>query len=415
MMVYYDFLSTKWLQTVIINVLKRNIWLQMTIKRRMAGDLHAAMKKFLRILFGLVLIGVGLGCFFYPDIREWRTQREVDRIVEQFEENFEVPEEAEDAPPAEEEPSGEKTETEAAPEVSGTPDASSESDDSEKESETDDRNKETFFPELYQELQNYNLGLIKNGQNITDAWSYSQPPIDLSYMPDGAATIGYIDIPDMDVRLPLFLGASEENLEHGAAVLSETSMPIGGENTNCVIAAHRGWNGSAYFQYIENLEEGSDVYITNPWETLVYRVVGTKIIDPYDTSSVFIQPGKDMVTLLTCHPYVLGGGPYRYLAYCERVGTEDRDSSIEIKNPSVEEPPVQAEETEIQEEPDDGGTVISNADIESNDDASSVVVSDQMSEFSALLLFLEKKLRVVLLIVLLICALALIFRRRKQK
>lgn len=368
------------------------------------------MKKFLRILIGVALISVGLGCFFYPNIREWRTQREVDRIVEQFEENFEVPEEEEQLSENEKKPTEEDTEEKDSKGDSKEADTSEENREGVKEADRHD--KETLFPELYQELQDYNQKLITDGQQITDAWSYSQPPIDLSYMPDGAATIGYIDIPDMKVRLPLFLGASEENLEHGAAVLSETSMPIGGENTNCVIAAHRGWNGSAYFQYIENMEKGSEVYLTNPWESLVYRVVDTKIIDPYDTTSVFIQPGKDMITLLTCHPYVLGGGPYRYLVYCERVGTEDRDTSIQIKNPSVEEPPVQAEDAELQEDTSENqGAVISNADTE----MPSVVVSEEMNASSELLLLLEEKLRVILPVILVGCALILIFRRKKRK
>lgn len=362
------------------------------------------MRKFLRILFGLVLVGIGLGFFFYPNLREWQTQREVERIVEQFEENFEVPDESP------QEPAEKDTENSRLPDNSEKLNVVP--DDGEEAKESDNPTKETLFPELYQELQDYNQKLITDGQQITDAWSYSQPPIDLSYMPDGAATIGYIDIPDMKVRLPLFLGASEENLEHGAAVLSETSMPIGGENTNCVIAAHRGWNGSAYFQYIENMEKGSEVYLTNPWETLVYRVVDTKIIDPYDTTSVFIQPGKDMITLLTCHPYVLGGGPYRYLVYCERVGTEDRDTSIQIKNPSVEEPPVQAEDAELQEDTSENqGAVISNADTE----MPSVVVSEEMNASSELLLLLEEKLRVILPVILVGCALILIFRRKKRK
>lgn len=183
--------------------------------------------------------------------------------------------------------------------------------------------KENVQPEFYQALSEYNTGLVENGQSIVDVFSYEDPPFDLSVNGD-SAVIGTLNIPDMKVKdMPLYMGASADNLSKGAAVMSQTSMPIGGVNTNSVIAAHRGFRGSAFFQFIENLTEGSLVYITNPWETLVYKVTEMKIVDPNDIGSVKIQEGKDMVTLLTCHPYVVGGGPERYLAYCERVSADE--------------------------------------------------------------------------------------------
>ena len=70
-----------------------------------------------------------------------------------------------------------------------------------------------------------------------------------------------------------------------------------------MIAGHRGYQGIPYFREIEKLEVGDKVYITNPWETLRYRVESIAIIDPYDNDAVKIQDGKDMITLVTCHPY----------------------------------------------------------------------------------------------------------------
>ena len=106
------------------------------------------------------------------------------------------------------------------------------------------------------------------------------------------------------------------------AVLSETSIPIGGANTNAVIAGHRGWGGASYFRYITDLTLGDEVTITNLWETLRYRVVGTKVIEPHEIENILIQPGRDMVTLLTCHPYA-SGGKQRYLVYCERISESE--------------------------------------------------------------------------------------------
>ena len=136
----------------------------------------------------------------------------------------------------------------------------------------------------------------------------------------------------MDVKLPLYIGASKENLSKGAAVLGQTSLPVGGTNTNSVIAGHRGYQGIPYFREIERLEVGDKVSITNPWETLTYRVESIAIIDPYDNDAVKIQDGKDMVTLVTCHPY-RSHGKYRYIVYCVRdTGKAQRNDTT---SPSI--------------------------------------------------------------------------------
>lgn len=148
--------------------------------------------------------------------------------------------------------------------------------------------------------------------------SYQMQLFDLTQygLPD--QTFGVIYIPKMDVELPLYLGASDENMANGAAVLSQTSVSIGGENTNAVIAGHRGWNGYKYFQDIELLNKNDEVYITTIWETLVYKVSEIKVVTPDDIGSIHIQQGRDLVTLMTCHPYA-SGGRYRYLVFCERA------------------------------------------------------------------------------------------------
>lgn len=99
--------------------------------------------------------------------------------------------------------------------------------------------------------------------------------------------------------------------------MGQTSLPVGQKDSNCVIAAHRGYLGTPYFRDIEQLKTGDQVIIRNPWERLDYRVIKIKVIDPYDMDKILIQKGKDMVTLLTCHPY-RGHGRYRYVVYCMR-------------------------------------------------------------------------------------------------
>ena len=175
------------------------------------------------------------------------------------------------------------------------------------------------YPELYEAMRQYNAQIYANGQRgLTDAWAYQQASFDLAAygVEDGA--MGVISIPKMDVELPIYLGATYDNMAAGAVHLSQTSLPIGGENTNCVIAAHRGWYGAPYFRYIDLLEVGDEVYITNLWETLTYKVTSIKVIEPNDIDEILIQPGRDMLTLLTCHPYA-SGGRYRYVVYCDRM------------------------------------------------------------------------------------------------
>ena len=174
------------------------------------------------------------------------------------------------------------------------------------------------YTELYAAMQQYNENVYATGQaGLCDAWAYQQPSFDLVSYGVESNTIGVINIPAMDVELPIYLGATYDNMARGAVHLSQTSLPIGGMNTNCVIAAHRGWYGAPYFRYIEKLKVGDKVYVTNLWETLTYKVTSIKVIDPDDVEQILIQPGRDMLTLLTCHPYA-SGGLYRYVVYCDR-------------------------------------------------------------------------------------------------
>lgn len=175
------------------------------------------------------------------------------------------------------------------------------------------------YAQLYEDMQFYNRELYLFKQNKLDcksAYEQSQFVLTDYGLPD--ETFGIITIPKMDLEMPLFLGASEANMAAGAAVLSQTSIPLGGINSNAVIAGHRGYSGYPYFKEIELLEPGDEVIITNIWGTLTYVVTEIKVINPNDVNAILIQRGKDMITLLTCHP-PNSGGKYRYLVFCERV------------------------------------------------------------------------------------------------
>ena len=175
------------------------------------------------------------------------------------------------------------------------------------------------YGDLLEAMEAYNRQIWEEKQaGLCDPWSYQQPSFSLGDYGLGSEVFGVISIPKLDLELPLYLGATYQHMAGGAAHLSQTSIPIGGMNTNSVIAGHRGWYGASYFRYITELEPGDEVIVTNLWGTLTYRVADTQIIRPHEADQILIQEGRDLITLLTCHPYA-SGGKQRYLVICERA------------------------------------------------------------------------------------------------
>ena len=175
---------------------------------------------------------------------------------------------------------------------------------------------------LWDDMLAYNQRIWDEKQaGLCDPWSYQQPSFTLGEYGLDEEVFGVITIPALDLEMPLYLGATSAHMAKGAAHLSQTSLPVGGMNTNCVIAGHRGYSGAAFFRYVPELKPGDEVIITNLWETMTYVVTDTKIIMPNEVDQILIQEGRDMITLLTCHPYA-SGGKQRYLVFCDRVPTE---------------------------------------------------------------------------------------------
>ena len=173
------------------------------------------------------------------------------------------------------------------------------------------------FPDLYAFMQAENVRMYEMGQSdLMDAFSYEQPMVDMSKYGIYGDRIGFITIPSIGVELPISLGANPYNLGQGTAHLTQTSYPIGGINTNCVIAGHRG-RVVPMLRNIDKIAMGDEIYITNPWGTLVYKAVEVKIVHPYEIENIKIQEGRDLVTLFACHPFLVNTD--RYVLYCERV------------------------------------------------------------------------------------------------
>ena len=179
------------------------------------------------------------------------------------------------------------------------------------------------YAELWEEMFAYNEKIHDEQQALLSSRAALQKTdFQLRDYGRNDEVFAVLNIPKINLDMPVYLGATDQNLANGAAHLSQTSLPIGGENTNCVIAGHRGWNGAYYFRYVPDLRKGDVVTLQNLWETLSYQVVETKIIAPSDVDAIRIQEGRELLTLLTCHPYA-SGGKQRFLVICERVYKED--------------------------------------------------------------------------------------------
>ena len=117
--------------------------------------------------------------------------------------------------------------------------------------------------------------------------------------------IGVINIPSIDVELPIYAGTNEEILQKGAGHLEGTSLPIGGESTHTVITAHSGLPTARLFTDLQKVKMGEKFYIDNIGGTLAYQVDHIDVIDPSDFSQLLVVPEKDYATLLTCTPIMI--------------------------------------------------------------------------------------------------------------
>ena len=171
------------------------------------------------------------------------------------------------------------------------------------------------FPELWEACVRYNTLLPEIQGTGLNAQSMTVPALDLAKYDWEQEVFARLTVPTINLDVPLYLGASARNLDRGGAILGQTSLPIGGANTNCVIAGHRTWHGVVQFVALEQLCVGDRLFLTNPWETLVYEVMETKVITPDALEDIKIQKGRDLLTIFTC----TRPNTRRYLLICERV------------------------------------------------------------------------------------------------
>ena len=177
----------------------------------------------------------------------------------------------------------------------------------------------------WEQAQTYNQ-MLNSDQGVSKA-SYN----DMLAVTDA---IGYLEIPKLNLYLPIYHGTEESSLEKGVGHMEGTSLPVGGSSTHCVLSGHTGLPTAKLFTHLDELEEGDQFYIHVLEETLAYQVDQTKIVLPEETDDIQIVPGKDYVTLLTCIPY--GVNSHRLLVRGERIAYEPEQIAVEA---STEENP----------------------------------------------------------------------------
>ena len=166
-----------------------------------------------------------------------------------------------------------------------------------------------------QAAEQYNA-LLANAAMISEGGA-SAPPLAYEEQLTVGGVMCYIDIPKIDVYLPVQHGTDAKTLEHAVGHVVGTSLPVGGASTHAVLSAHSGMASSKLFSDIDQLAEGDPFYIHVLGEVLAYQVDNIATVLPTDTSLLQIEDGKDLVTLVTCTPF--GVNTHRLLVRGHRV------------------------------------------------------------------------------------------------
>ena len=163
---------------------------------------------------------------------------------------------------------------------------------------------------MIKQAQDYNESLIGIG-SIADPFSESnenqteEDEYNKLLKIDDTGMMGYIDIPKIDIVLPVYHGTSEKVLQSGVGHLKNTSLPVGGESCHAVLSGHRGLANAKIFTDLNKMEIGDVFYFKVLHHTFAYQVDQILTVLPSETDALQIEKGKDYVTLVTCTPYAV--------------------------------------------------------------------------------------------------------------
>lgn len=187
---------------------------------------------------------------------------------------------------------------------------------------------EVDIKEFELEAQKYNEAVASRSEEKISKFDYDEI---LSF----TKALGYIDIPKIEVYLPIYHGVDEDTLQDGIGHIDGTSFPIGGKSTHAVLSGHTGLPSAEFFTNIDQLVEGDIFYIHILNKVLAYQVDQIKVVLPTDDSDTYVIDGEDYVTLLTCTPY--GINDHRLLVRGKNIPyyyDEDGNTVPSYVNPS---------------------------------------------------------------------------------
>ena len=188
------------------------------------------------------------------------------------------------------------------------------------------------YEELWDAARDYNQSLLHRPNDFL--LSDEQQEIYKSLLDFGGNGImGYIEIPMIDVMLPIYHGTKESVLQIAVGHLDWTSLPVGGAGSHCVVSGHRGLPSARLFTDLDKLKVG-DVFMLHVLnEILTYEIDQILIVEPQDTDPLLIEPGKDLCTMITCTPY--GINSHRMLVRGHRIESQEEAKVIRITADAV--------------------------------------------------------------------------------
>ena len=189
------------------------------------------------------------------------------------------------------------------------------------------------YDELWAAAQQYNRSLTERGNAYVlseEQKEAYEKLLDVS----GLGVMGYIEIPEIDVSLPVYHGTEESVLQIAAGHLDWSSLPVGGESTHCVLSGHRGLPSAKLFTNLDKLREGDTFLLRVLDEVLTYEVDQILIVEPQETDALQIEEGKDYCTLVTCTPY--GINTHRLLVRGHRIDNMEEAKTIRVTADAVQ-------------------------------------------------------------------------------
>ena len=192
---------------------------------------------------------------------------------------------------------------------------------------------EAQYEEMWSAARAYNRALAERSTNfaLSDAQKEEyEKLLDIS----GVGIMGYLEIPELNMSLPIYHGTEESVLQIAAGHLEWSSLPVGGESSHCVISGHRGLPSAKLFTDLDKLQEGDVFALRVLDEVLTYEVDQIRVVEPSQVSDLEIVEGSDLCTLVTCTPY--GINTHRLLVRGHRIENIQESQTIRVTSDAMQ-------------------------------------------------------------------------------